>query len=1325
MSEQPSQDNQHPGTTTTDNKTLRILQINLNKSEKAHLELYNNVGKGKGWDVVLIQEPHIINAFNVIRTPTNYRPVFPADRGREGSKVRSVIWVSSALDTASWEIIDVPDTNDITAIQLKGRYGKITLVNVYNDCLNANSETAIDRLLTTQTDKIRGGDNAYMIWAGDFNRHHPLWDRDEDTHLFTTQTQRAAERLINLIAEYDMEMLLPKGIPTLEHMVTKRWSRPDNVFASPGIQDMVVKCDTVLTMRPPHTDHVPVATILSLPQQRTSKTPNYNFREADWEAFRKGLSGRLDREPEPAPLRTEEQLIQAARALMGALGETVEECVKRSKPWPHTKRWWNSDLKIMRKALNRLRAEAYKFRAVADHHSHSTLRSASNAYGEAIVSTKRQHWTSYLEDMKGGDIWTANKYLREPVGDGGTARIPTLKMTNSNNEEAQVSDNGEKAKLFAKVFFPPPPANTSIPPGYEYPAPLPPPAQLTPERIEEQIHRLSPYKAPGPDGVPNVVLQKCEDLIVTHLLYIFRAILELGVYYDPWREFTTVVLRKPGKPNYEMAKAHRPVVLLSTVAKVLTALVAEDMTRLVEHHNLLPKTHFGGRPGRTTTDAIHLMVDRIKEAWRNGQVASVLFLDVEGAFPNAVTDRLLHNLRRRKIPITYTNFITQLLTNRRTRLKFDDYTSDVTNITNGIGQGDPLSMLLYIIYNADLLEITGDENSECAIGYVDDVALIAVGQDFDETTRKLRTMMTKEDGGLQWSREHNSKFEVSKSAILHASRRTQRDPEDDTSRIPLDRPRLTLQGKRVKEVNSFKYLGIQIDSQLRWKEQAQRAAANATKWILQYRRLTRPSTGVSPKLMRQLYLAVALPKITYGLDVWYDPPTKPPGATKNSGSVGALKALCKVQRIATLAITGALRTTPTDLLDPHAGVLPMELALSKVCFRSTVRMLTLPEDHPNHGIIQKARQTKTKTHPGPIESLIWKYGLASEAMETIVPTRCTLRSTVNLRIEIAETREDSIEDEKNDSADFKVYADGSGQGGGIGAAAVMYKKGQRQPVCHRKAYLGEATKHNTFEGETVGAILATWIVDTTPGTVGKRVSIYIDNQSVLTSAEEPKATAGQHLIKTLVSMANGLGARLTLRWISSHSGVKGNERVDELAKEAAEGKASRRTELPPQIRRGIPTSASAAKQDNLERLKTSWKAKWLDSPRWRRLEHIDLDFPFSKYRARLDNVTRGQASRLMQIRSGHIPLNSYLFKIGKTDSPLCRSCERNPGERGPATETVNHFLFECRAYDAQRLHLANKVGRRNLNLKTLMQSTEGMRALASYAKKTGRLDAAA
>ena len=133
--------------------------------------------------------------------------------------------------------------------------------------------------------------------------------------------------------------------------------------------------------------------------------------------------------------------------------------------------------------------------------------------------------------------------------------------------------------------------------------------------------------------------------------------------------------------------------------------------------------------------------------------------------------------------------------------------------------------------------------------------------------------MTKDDGGINWSIDHNSCFEVTKSAVLHFSRKTTPDPHSTNGHIPLPKPDLVLGGQVVQEVNSYKYLGIHIDAQLRWKEQAQRATANATKWILQFRRLTRPSTGVNARLMRQLYLAVVLPKITYGIDICYSPPT--------------------------------------------------------------------------------------------------------------------------------------------------------------------------------------------------------------------------------------------------------------------------------------------------------------------------------------------------------------------------------------------------------------------------------------------------------------------
>jgi len=978
-------------------------------------------------------------------------------------------------------------------------------------------------------------------------------------------------------------------------------------------------------------------------------------------------------------------------------------------------------LREMRKNLSRLRVTSYRNRALTDHPAHREMKKLSNKYGEAILQAKKQHWSSYLEDMSANEIWTANKYIRDPVGDGGSPRIPTLRTHNAEGEAVEINNNEDKAKLFARTFFPPPPPRSTVPEGFVYPEPLPDPPQITKAQIERQICRLSPYKAYGLDEIANVVLQKCLDLLIAYLLFIFRAVLSLGTYYAPWRDFTTVVLRKPGKPSYETAKAHRPIALLSTVAKVLTAIVAEDISHLVEHHQLLPATHFGGRPGRTTTDAVHYLVQLIKNAWRKGLVASVLFLDVEGAFPNAVTDRLIHNLRRRRIPAVYTTFIQQLLVGRRTKLRFDDFTSDFIDISNGIGQGDPLSMNLYTIYNADLLDIPGNEDKESSLGYVDDIALVAIGEDFHKTTRTLKQMMTKDDGGLQWSKEHNSKFEVSKSVVLHATRKTQQDPEDDNKRIPLERPPLTIEGQRIQEVSSFKYLGVQVDAQLSWKEQAQRAAANATKWILQYRRLTRPTSGVSNKLMRQLYLAVALPKITYGLDIWYSPPIKLPGSTRNTGSVGTLRCLQKIQRTATLAITGTLRTTPTDLLDAHAGVLPMELALSKVCHRAMVRMLTLPDTHPLHQFINEARTRPPLKHQGPVDHLLKAFKLENEDIETIIPAIDDPYRPSRFQTCIQETRELSIEQEDNDAADYRVYSDGSGFEGGIGAAAVLYKKGQARPVNQLKAYLGPMTKHNTYEGEAVGGILALWLIHVTIETVLKTISLYVDNQAFIKASVKPKATPGQYLIRDFADEANAVGPRLSVRWISSHDDVTGNERADKLAKEAAAGRASRRIDLPPLLRRTLPTSASAKNQDHMEHLKKDWNTLWLNSPRRSRINRIDSSFPFSKYRKRQNELSREQASLLMQVRSGHFPLNVFLFRIGKSDTKQCQACQLQPDEEAPP-ETLNHFLFECEAYTAQRTTLARIIGRENLNLKAIMQHTKSMKALVHYIKKTRRFE---
>jgi hypothetical protein len=83
----------------------------------------------------------------------------------------------------------------------------------------------------------------------------------------------------------------------------------------------------------------------------------------------------------------------------------------------------------MKKELCKLSRTSHKFRALPDHHSHQELNVARDNYAEAISKAKTQHWATYLEEATEEQLWTANKYLAEPVGDGGRTRIPTLKVT--------------------------------------------------------------------------------------------------------------------------------------------------------------------------------------------------------------------------------------------------------------------------------------------------------------------------------------------------------------------------------------------------------------------------------------------------------------------------------------------------------------------------------------------------------------------------------------------------------------------------------------------------------------------------------------------------------------------------------------------------------------------------------------------------------------------------------------------------------------------------------------------------------------------------------
>ncbi len=185
---------------------------------------------------------------------------------------------------------------------------------------------------------------------------------------------------------------------------------------------------------------------------------------------------------------------------------------------------------------------------------------------------------------------------------------------------------------------------------------------------------------------------------------------------------------------------------------------------------------------------------------------AVLFLDIEEAFPNAVPSRLIHNLRKCRIPGKYVDFIEWMLNGRSITLKYDSYSSDPIEVDNGIGQGDPLLIVLYQFYNTDLLDISECKNEE-ALAYVDDTIMVASTENFSVVHEMLADMMCRDRGVSDWSKTHNSPLKYTKLALIDFVHRS-------SSKL---RTALQLPQRCIEPSNSMKYLGVIIDQSLKWK----------------------------------------------------------------------------------------------------------------------------------------------------------------------------------------------------------------------------------------------------------------------------------------------------------------------------------------------------------------------------------------------------------------------------------------------------------------------------------------------------------------------------
>lgn len=349
---------------------LIIWQQNMNKSQTGQHDI---ISSGKlvyaNIDIIAIQEP-ALNFMDKTITTRDWIPIYPSKHEKEPKKMRSIILINSRLPTENWEQVDF-QLGDVTVVKISSIWGQLTLFNIYNDCAHDNTIRELKHFHRLNRKTLLGSeageDTHHIAWVGDFNRHHPMWDNPKDTRLFTREAIEAAESLIKLLVDLRLDAALPAGIPTHIHNVTKRWTRLDQVFITENTLDTVISCEARLNDRGLNTDHGPIITKLDIALGRTAETVSNNFRNVDWEKFRKHLEEKIAAFGLPTRIRDQVSLNKECNRLTLALQETIKEIVPTSEVCPKSKRWWTKEIRELRTHCRKLGRKAGKLKDQPGH----------------------------------------------------------------------------------------------------------------------------------------------------------------------------------------------------------------------------------------------------------------------------------------------------------------------------------------------------------------------------------------------------------------------------------------------------------------------------------------------------------------------------------------------------------------------------------------------------------------------------------------------------------------------------------------------------------------------------------------------------------------------------------------------------------------------------------------------------------------------------------------------------------------------------------------------------------------------------------------------